>query len=202
MADLVPCLDCGQLISPTANSCPKCKSTYPRGIHCLVCHAHWYSARSEPKYFPVSQALTKPDDVGNLLGYHPECVERVLKVPDNVACADCGVTINKLWDWKTLFNSKDWYGPCPECGRSVLMSVRRHRYCHDCELPILFWHKCITTDDWSSYHDFCLPERFHHLLDEKKTEREVVEANLSKGCLSLALLILILITLVLNSVRF
>lgn len=229
MTNLIPCVDCGQLISRTAAQCPnsKCKSEYPRGIYCRVCsssveYLSEYLAESQP--FPVGQALTKGSGY-SLVGYHPECVQRVLKVPDDFACADCGMPIAKLWDWERLFNSKDLDGSCPECGKPNLIAGRRTTgpvglgsvtyglmYCYGCKLPILLWHKLKIQsfgigEESNLYHDFCLAKKFyleerhHSVLESKKAQRDAVQATSSGGCVSL-LLIGTLIILLLISVRF
>lgn len=210
MTGLVPCIDCGQPISQTAHICPKCESRHPRGTYCGVCAPRKYEFWSELQPFPVSQALTKP---GGYQHYHPECVQRVLKVPDSFACVDCGMPITKLWDWEKLFNSKDLDGPCPECGRPRLITedfrdgaaTVRQANCHSCELPMLVWHKRVFAKG-HLYHDFCLAlecavvERHNRSLESKNTERNVLRAKSSGGCLSL-LLIGMLIVFLVNSVR-
>ncbi len=224
MTNLVPCIDCSQLLSSTAVRCPKCNSEYPHGIYCRVCNPSSNRFLSDSRPFSVNQALTKGPHF-SLAGYHVECVRRVLKVPDDAACADCGMPIAKLWDWDKLFVTKNLDGPCPECGRPYLLSglvSMQQVNCCGCDLPILLWHKRALADrnldypfadadylfaDRSLYHDFCLAalralvEKHESRIESRKSERDVVSEKSQQGCLSL-LLIGTLITLLLTFSAF
>lgn len=189
MTKLVTCLDCGQQISQTASVCPKCHTDRPHGVKCSAC---------------AKGSIPKKDALYNSVRiergyYHPECVRRILDVPDNFICADCGIRVNRIWDWQKIFNASNIYGlPCPNCGRPDFMG-RKSIYpalgCGTCRLPLLGFHKIIaaysdSTHDIESYHDLCATESVKEKdVSKRKLQRESHLKKSNLGCTTLMFVI-------------
>ena len=178
MAELTPCIDCGHRVSRSAFNCPKCKSPKPHGVDCLVClddrgarvstkkgHQHPHSARSS--YGPYY--------------YHPDCVKRVLTIPTEVLCPECGVTLFASWNWEELCESG--YESCKNCGAPDVLGHKGS--CLKCHLPILVFHRLelISSD---KYHESCFqivrrlaPANQRANIDSKERSNRIIT---SAGC--------------------
>jgi Zn finger protein HypA/HybF involved in hydrogenase expression len=206
MADLIPCIDCGQSISASASSCPKCQSEYPRGVHCTFCYGRFPSAfhggRFSSDAMPTIRHISIKDAVshkkwgGTLEYYHLECVKKLLTPPDNSACPDCRIPIARFWDWEKLFKITDWYNTaCPNCGsKHVLMRETFPSFCDLCALPLLRFHNAVSRSR-EHYHDLCVP----HWLKCVEGAEDRQTSNKGSGCAVLAMPIFLLISLVFHT---
>ena len=189
MSNLVACLDCGQLISSSAHVCPKCNTDHPRGVKCSVC-----GIGSLPKKDALCNRF-----LGDLLYYHPECVKRILDVPDNFLCADCGVRVNQIYDWEKIFYASNVYiHSCPNCGLPEFVRNKienAHFGCGTCRLPLLGFHKVLTAGSGvhlKSYHDACAPESLRQReASGRKLQSETKPQESNIGCATLLLVILL-----------
>lgn len=108
-SNLVPCHECGALISPTSSRCVKCRSDGPHAI-CPLCQK------------PVKPSLGVR---GPSCSYvHPECIRQLLPIYD-FACRDCGASLKSQLsstDPVVLRTDRAFYeklkrSVCRECGK-------------------------------------------------------------------------------------
>jgi len=193
MANLVDCLDCGQPISQSASVCPKCHTDCPRGVKCSACGKGT---------IPKKKALYS---IEHCSYYHPECVKRILSIPDTFLCPDCNIRVNQNYDWQKLFHVSNVYGlSCPNCGLPSFLdskSIHVALGCGICNLPLLGFHEIVVAYDESShnlesYHDLCAPECIKEKdVTKHKLQRETNLKKSSTGCTALMLVILLAILL-------
>lgn len=142
-ANLEPCMDCGHLISKSADWCPKCKSFHPRGVPCRFCGEILKVSASDvldgsgeklPKPLPGYRSL----DLGNV--YHERCYWKVIGDPPpwELVCPDCGTSRGqiKFGDMQWLFSSAWYTKPCPECGGPSPVTESDFGSCSRCGLPL------------------------------------------------------------------
>jgi hypothetical protein len=203
MAELVSCIDCAHLISPSARTCPKCLSEYPRGVHCTFCYGRFpraidgrFPSAAIPtiKHISISDALSY-DYHGTTDYYHLECVKRLLTPPANSKCPDCNIPISQYWDWERIFKNTDWYNTaCQNCGsRNILMRGAFPSFCDLCHLPLLHFHNEVSqTIPIKHFHDSCVP----YQLKQAQEREHRQSPNEGSGCAVLTLTIFLLIFLV------
>jgi hypothetical protein len=86
--------------------------------------------------------------------YHPECIERVLTIPNNALCSECGVLLSQSWSWEELCERR--YVSCKNCGGQDVFGHKGS--CSKCHLPILVFHRLETVGSVYSlakYHESC-----------------------------------------------
>jgi len=165
MAELTPCIDCGHQISKLAIDCPKCQSSKPHGVHCLICQDDGGIALS------IKKAHRHPHDQSNwgYRYYHPECVKKVLAIPINISCPECAIQLSQSWSWEEL--CERGYVSCKNCG--VLNVFGSKGICEKCSLPTLGFNKGEVSGSIYSaktYHELCL--RVVRRLEEQKQQEE------------------------------
>lgn len=150
MAELTPCKDCQHQISRSALTCPKCNSHTPHGVDCLVCKDDGGIS------FSAKKAHLHPHGTSNwgYTYYHPECIERVLAIPNAGSCSECCVGLSRSWSWKELCSNG--HVSCKNCG--VLNVFGQKGNCTKCQLPILAFHRMEDVGSVyspSKYHEAC-----------------------------------------------
>jgi hypothetical protein len=189
MAELTPCEDCQHQISKSARSCPKCKSSEPHGVNCLVCKD------DGGRRLSVKAAHRHPHyraDWGYSY-YHPTCIERVLAIPDESFCPECAVKLSGSWNWEELCSNG--HVTCKNCG--VLNVFRLKGNCAKCQLPILDFHAMRDTGSTyspSKYHESCfhsvqrLAAQTPQVEDPQKREDRIVKQATLVGAIACSLL--------------
>lgn len=143
MSNLLNCVHCGHLVSPSATSCPACRATDPNGVPCFVCR----------KPMKIRDAF-RYNEFGNIgkFAIHRSCFDQLYVPPQNlhIQCPDCGNAP------KTAQDILDHSESCQRCGRSSPFGASKR--CDHCTLPVLPLHQYGQVDyghESYSHHDRC-----------------------------------------------
>lgn len=173
---ITPCIECGSMISSSAQQCPKCKAKEPHGVRCQVCgkqlkHKNAICGGEYNQYF-----------------YHIECINMVLSIPKDLNCPDCKTSLGFLTP--LLIEKKRLLPPCPQCGANPILGRTFFTECNVCRLPIygeIGRHLRSGTyhEDYKYYHEICAENPYVKqkiAQDDKILEQD--RRTHSSGCLS------------------
>ncbi|MGD1849883.1 MAG: GUN4 domain-containing protein [Cyanophyceae cyanobacterium] len=107
MVQLLQCVECGNSVSDTAETCPHCKARDYRGLSCTVC-----LQPAKP-----SEVRMEPGPMDTTMFFHPDCFTQVRNAPR--PCGSCGVFVVDA-------SVKE----CPHCGSDLA-----RRLCNFCGQP-------------------------------------------------------------------
>jgi hypothetical protein len=170
--NLRPCIECGHMLSNTADACVNCGTRNPEGFTCGVCGIK--AKRSEVVTY------------GSSWSYHVTCERSVLTFPrKELNCSDCHNVIGELKE-EYLDKSKR---TCKHCGSHRVflfqgMPVEEVSKCSNCYLPIIApLHQNHNSEQ--HIHDICLPfygEKYPQAVEnirllKMKSEAGDVERN-------------------------
>jgi hypothetical protein len=162
---LNPCIDCGALISTEAQSCPKCKSSSPRGWTCGVCR--W---NGDQRPFSTKNGIW----IGSF-SYHLSCAERMLTPSKTLLCGGCSRNLTNLWGvWRDHVESLSLH--CDECGHNTGFVNSEHgqaRHCHTCGLPLMVWHDLAWSQGYT-HHRVCAPS---WVIEDEKHQAALKEES-------------------------
>jgi hypothetical protein len=184
MKKLVTCLECGHSIAQSAVCCPKCKTDSPHGVPCEACN----------KKMNKKQAITFTffGQRNASFYYHPECIQKILSIPSNIQCLDCGHHIDASilpLEEITKENSCNFYDnhflpSCPECGSVDVL--QRQGFCALCKMPIYGFHPMREGQNEKYPYPFSNNLLFHECCVQHTSKKWVHESiNRMKRVLSL-----------------
>jgi hypothetical protein len=181
--NLTPCIECGSMISSSAEQCPKCRVTEPHGVRCLVCS----------KQLKRKDATCLSNDWHT---YHIDCINMVLSIPKGLSCPDCGVSLAFL---SPLVIAKDRLPPCPQCGTTKILGRSFYTKCAVCYLPIYGEmskeiRSGLYSDDYKYYHEVCA--KTPYVSEKIRQDAKTLGIDRKSGCLGSLLLILGILTVI------
>ena len=112
-SQLCPCIYCGQQVSASAESCPKCKQRYFKGVMCYWCGNRVPSEAAMGYYWRCAYICKN-------------CLEKHFTWPVDFKCADCAAPL-PTWTDKHL-HSYAFVGNyhCPHCKLFLQRMCRNH----------------------------------------------------------------------------
>jgi hypothetical protein len=130
MPDLEPCVECGNLLSKSAEKCPKCECRYPWGVDCKICGGRLKMSEA------VDTEGTRQSMTSHVwFAYHVDCYRKVMPHERvQIPCPDCQSPTSRLLRTPNLV--KEAKAPCPNCGRPNPFKIRGE-LCLHCGLPII-----------------------------------------------------------------
>ena len=145
---LVPCHECGQLISPKSASCIKCKSPNPFAL-CVLCFEPARPSEAVPAHPPERRGVR-----GHL---HLQCVCAILSRPKiRISCPDCGALLESQCSVgdpiELRFRSTDVPSRCQDCGNPDPWGARN---CSWCALRIFRGYPVHSDSASDDMHEFC-----------------------------------------------
>lgn len=136
MPNLLPCLLCGRLVSPTASRCPNCSALAPSGVECGICGN--------------KLAMGEAFHAGPQHGYfHPACLVTALTPPNPYKCPDCLTPLGIAFARAQVGGQR--YPDCPRCGRRFAYDSRAT--CGHCGLEIFKFQDMEQGEDITGYND-------------------------------------------------
>jgi predicted amidophosphoribosyltransferase len=123
MRELTPCINCGQRISPEADSCPNCKKHLSK---CRICD-RWQDPSETVK------------------GCHKKCYDELFSVRDSERCPDCDTQLSTALGPPSTW--PDNPPACPKCGRPSVFYNWKSK-CYFCRLPIHTYQSSNELDQW------------------------------------------------------
>ena len=158
MPNLIPCIECGRNISPSANKCPHCGNTDPLGVQCFDCGQRLKRAAS-----------TLFGSSSEHVNFHHECLagfaSNYFSPSEQLKCKDCHAILTFLPPVGDIrWATQSIKMPCPKCGCRIPIGQRRSynglpptcRYCFE-EIysfqPIR--HDTSDPDSPDRYHVLC-----------------------------------------------
>jgi hypothetical protein len=155
---LAPCVDCGAFVSPTALSCPHCKSCYPHGVECRLCGRRLRYAGAVSRWYKLP-GTREGGWGGEPIYFHRACIEQHFVPRRPIRCSDCKGELPP----PTIFDPSDGsFNPgwtdCPLCGSRDPYKIGDGPNCEYCNLPIYgsfqdwYW---IDRDDNCRAHRCC-----------------------------------------------
>lgn len=159
--NLVPCHECGQLISPNSSSCVKCESYHPFA-RCRLCGK---AIKPSEAFHPNVYSL-----LHEIVFFHFECVRRMLPVPRGIACPDCGASLESQCPVADSIELRWNYTltipiTCNVCGNTDpwglgLYSGGDGVFCSWCGFRVFRRHEKtehIIVEEWCWFHKSCAP---------------------------------------------
>lgn len=148
-ANLIPCVECGGLVSTQARVCPHCRKPSPLGTPCMLC-GH-----------PVRS--TDLIRAHHLIGHH-QCIKQHFVVPASATCLDCGAPLTDLQLWPIRPGESPAERVCHQCGREdPLGGVEACSFCglliYDFQIRVegrLRGYAPREFDTCHVLHDFCV----------------------------------------------
>jgi hypothetical protein len=129
---LIPCHECGAIISRDAGVCVRCGSRDPYAF-CSIC-----KEAVKPSCAENDNGVRRVQRYGYYEYYHHDCVRR-LPIPKSFRCNHCGASLDSripttdplrfCFDFFTAVSN----GPCPQCGNPKPLQFEG---CHICKLPL------------------------------------------------------------------
>jgi len=103
--NLIPCIECGRPVSPSAESCPNCHAHDPIGVRCTICNQRLKQQDALPVYMP--------NDYPTFC--HRSCLNEHFAYPTPISCPDCGQEFRATPDLLCDKRERDRFR-CQYCG--------------------------------------------------------------------------------------
>lgn len=112
---MITCIECGNEISSEAGSCPKCRTSYPKGRRCEICQLRG-------RELSILNSKSSSDFTYYA---HSHCIEEVKREQEaNGTCSVCRKDV--------VFVFRSYHGEnytCPECGHPKTIPTERCPFC-------------------------------------------------------------------------